>query len=221
MGGTWEMDDLLLYWHLFGWLWAILQRPDFVLCIVIGVELIYQMKHDRQVSAREERRLEQERENIRRERGYKLLGLWYRQVGGGHNAHWLQSFEERHEYVKVNPNTVGPAIFADWKFVEEMVASFVQLRPLYAEYLDFEAANTIITHDWASLDAGVSVQKLADWDWGIKRLEEVRQKDILPVTDCFMGLTVSLLGTWEPDPYDATKLRADHAKKGLPRNGLE
>jgi len=207
------MDDLRLYWCLFGWVWKLLMRPDFVLCFVIGAELIYQIRHDRQMSIREERRLAQERDNIRKERGYRLLGLWYRQVGGGHCAHWLQSFEERHEEVKQNPKVVGQALFGDWEFIEQMVDSFRELRPQFAEYLDFEAANKIIVHDWTSLKLGVDTQRLANWDWGVKKLEEVRQADILPVTDCFMLLTASLLGTWEPGPYDATKLRADFLSK--------
>jgi hypothetical protein len=94
-----------------------------------------------------------------------------------------------------------------------MVESFKQLRPQFAEYLDFEAANKIIKLDWTSLKLGVDTQRLADWEWGVKKLEEVRTKDIIPVTDCFMGLTISLLDTWEPGPYDATKLRADYFGK--------
>jgi hypothetical protein len=88
------MDDQFLYWYLFGWLWELILRPDFVLCFVIGAELIYQIRHDRQTSRREERRLALERENARRERGYRLLGIWHMQIGGGHNAHWLMTFEE-------------------------------------------------------------------------------------------------------------------------------
>ena len=91
-----------------------------------------------------------------------------------------------------------------------MVASFAELRPQFAEYLDFEAANKLIKHDWTSLKYGVNAQRLADWDWGVKKLEEVRVKDILPVTDSFVCLTGALLDTWAPGPYDATKLRSDY-----------
>ena len=35
------MDDFRLYWELFGWFWKLLPRPDFVLCFVIGAELIF------------------------------------------------------------------------------------------------------------------------------------------------------------------------------------
>jgi len=216
------MDDLHLYWYLFGWVWQLLLRPDFVLCFVIGAELIYQIRHDRKMSLREERRLAQERDEIRKERAFKLLGLWYRQVGGGHCAHWLQSFENRHEEVKENPKLIGVALFDDWTFVDEMVESFKALRPLFAEYLDFEAANKIISHDWTSLKLGVDTQKLANWEWGVKKLEEVRRKDILPVTDCFLLLTSALLKTWEPGPHDATKLRADYfGEKRLSPSKLE
>jgi hypothetical protein len=216
------MDDLRFYWELFGWFWKLVLRPDFVLCFVIGAELIYQIRHDRRMSIRDEHRLAQERENIRKERGFKLLGLWYRQVGGGDCAHWLQPFEERHEEVKQNPKLRGIALFQDWEFVAEMVESFKQLRPSFAEYLDFEAANKIITHDWTSLHLGVDSRRLANWEWGVKKLEEVRQKDILPVSDCFICLTGSLLDTWKPGMYDATKLRAEYfGKKQLSRNKVE
>jgi len=55
------MDDPQLYWHLFGWFWKLLLRSYFVLCFVIGAELIYQSRHDRQTYIREERRLAQDR----------------------------------------------------------------------------------------------------------------------------------------------------------------
>jgi hypothetical protein len=203
------MDDFFFYWSLFGWFWKLLLRPDFVLCFVIGAELVYEILQHRGARRREELRLAQEEAATRRARGFKLVGLWYKQAGGGDSAHWLQTFEERHPETKQDPKLVGIALFDDWELIERMVESFAVLRPLYAEFLDFEAANTIISHNWTSLKYGVDSQKLADWAWGVKKLEEVRLKDILPVVDCFLCLSASLLGTWTPGPYDATKLRAD------------
>jgi hypothetical protein len=119
----------------------------------------------------------------------------------------------RHEEVKTDPKLIGQALFEDWGFIGQMVESFKELRPLFAEYLDFEAANKIIKHDWASLNSGVNTYKLGDWKEGVEMLEKVRRKDILPVTDCFISLTVLLLDTWKPDEYDATKLRAEYGEK--------
>jgi hypothetical protein len=204
------MDHFWLYWKLFGWFWKLLLRPDFVLCFVIGAELVYQIRHDRRGSRREEERLKQEKENIRKERAFKLLGLWYMQAGGGDSAYWLMSFDERHPTVKNSPSSKGSALFDDWGRLGRMEGSFEKLRPNFAEYLDFEAANKIITHNWASLRTGITQQKLNDWDWCVSMIEKARIEHIVPVTDCFLLLSASLLGTWVPGQYDATKLRADY-----------
>jgi hypothetical protein len=206
------MDDLSTSWSFFPWLWELLQRPDFILCFVIGAELIYQIRHDRRVDAREARRLEQEENNLRKERGCRLLAIWYRQVGGGFTDFWLKTFEERHPDVKNNPKTKGVAIFRDWDAVSYMATSFQELRPQYTEFLDFEAANLIISHDWTSLNQGVGSMQLADWDCGIEKLEEVRLRDIQPVTLCFHALMVTLMDTWKPSAYDLTTMLDSRVK---------
>jgi hypothetical protein len=211
--GRSEMDDLSTSWSFFQWLWELLQRPDFILCFVIGAELIYQIRHDRRVDEREARRLEQEEMNLRKERGYRLLAIWYKQIGGGFTDFWLKTFEERHPEVKDEPNTKGLAIFADWNVVTYMAKSFQELRPQYAELLEFEAANLIISHDWTSLNRGVGSQQLADWDWGVEKLEEVRLRAIQPVTICFHGLMGTLMETWKPAPYDLTALVDNQVKE--------
>jgi hypothetical protein len=122
-------------------------------------------------------------------------------------------FEQRHDEVTKDPKLVGQALFEDWGFIGQMVESFKELRPQYAEYLDFEAANMIIKLDWTNLNTGVNTYQLGDWKEGVKLLEKIRLRDILPVTDCFMGLTASLLDTWKPDEHDMTKMRAEYRAK--------